>query len=248
MAVVAKVILRGVSPEQYDAVRAEDGWLDRPPVGWLGHLTWWEGADCHIVDAWESEREIAAFEQRLGPVAVHAGVGTAPERDLHTAHEVFLPKRQVIAPTDTSMGMADNARMLRRGYEAFARGDIKAVLALFDPGMIWSTPDSVRFGGSYQGPAGVAEFFAHLRENFAELHVEPHTFVEQGDCVVVLGTHRGRAASGAAFEIPFVHVWTTRGGKAITFTEHLDTAKLNAVLAIPAQAGTAASEAPTPTG
>lgn len=55
MAVVVYVILRGVSPEQYDAIRAEVGWLENPPDGGYAHLTWWEGEDNHNVDAWESQ-------------------------------------------------------------------------------------------------------------------------------------------------------------------------------------------------
>ncbi len=58
MAVVAHVILRGVSPEQYNQVRAEVGWLERPPDGGISHVAWWEGGDNHNIDAWESE---AAF-------------------------------------------------------------------------------------------------------------------------------------------------------------------------------------------
>ncbi len=38
MAVVAHVVLRGVSPAQYDKVRAEVGWLERRPDGGLAHL------------------------------------------------------------------------------------------------------------------------------------------------------------------------------------------------------------------
>ncbi len=38
MAVVAHVVLRGVSPAQYDNVRAEVGWLERRPDGGLAHL------------------------------------------------------------------------------------------------------------------------------------------------------------------------------------------------------------------
>jgi hypothetical protein len=42
MTVIAHVVLRDVSQEQYDAVRAECGWLEDVPVGGLAHLTWWE--------------------------------------------------------------------------------------------------------------------------------------------------------------------------------------------------------------
>ena len=93
MAVVAHVILRGVSREQYDQVRAQVGWLEEPPAGGISHLTWWEGADCHNVDSWESEQAFAAFgAERLGPGIAKAGVQVEPEVTFHPAHEVFTPR------------------------------------------------------------------------------------------------------------------------------------------------------------
>jgi hypothetical protein len=93
MAVIAHVILRGVSPEQYDAVRAEAGWLESPPDGGYAHLAWWEGDDNHNVDAWESEAAFAAFgENTLGPAMAKLGVNAAPEVTFHAAHEIFTPR------------------------------------------------------------------------------------------------------------------------------------------------------------
>lgn len=93
MAVVAHVILRGVSPEQYDAVRAEAGWLEDPPDGGYSHVAWWEGGDNHNVDAWESEEAFHAFgENRLGPAMAKLEINVAPEVTFHPAHEVFAPQ------------------------------------------------------------------------------------------------------------------------------------------------------------
>ena len=39
MTVIAHVILRGVTPDQYDAVRAKTGWLEQVPDGGIAHLT-----------------------------------------------------------------------------------------------------------------------------------------------------------------------------------------------------------------
>jgi ketosteroid isomerase-like protein len=128
----------------------------------------------------------------------------------------------------------DNTGLLRSAYESFARGDVPAVLAFFDDGLVWYTPDTVRFGGTYAGPAGAGEFFSHLPENYAELAVVPEQFVEQGDVVVVIGTLRGRTQAGVNFELPFAHVWTVRNGKALSFTEFFDTVKLNGYLGLPA--------------
>jgi hypothetical protein len=91
MAVIAHVVLRSVSRDQYDRVRAEAQWLQRAPVGGLAHLTWWDGNDCHSVDAWESEAAFGAFgAERLAPAMQRAGVSVQPEVTFHPAHEVFL--------------------------------------------------------------------------------------------------------------------------------------------------------------
>jgi hypothetical protein len=93
MAVVAHVILRGVTREQYDAVRAEVGWLERTPEGGLSHVTWWEGDDCHNIDGWESEAAFNTFgQERLGPGMAKVGVNVQPEVTFHPAHEVFTPR------------------------------------------------------------------------------------------------------------------------------------------------------------
>ena len=93
MAVVAHVVLRGVTREQYNRVRAEAGWLERPAQGGYSHVTWWEGNDCHNIDAWENEAAFTAFgSDRLGPAMAKLGIAVAPEVTFHPAHEVYAPR------------------------------------------------------------------------------------------------------------------------------------------------------------
>jgi hypothetical protein len=92
MAVIAHVVLAGVTTQQYDAVRDACGWLDDNPTGGLAHFSWWEGADSHNMDAWESEEAFNRFaEDRLGPAMAKVGVDVEPKLTFHPAHEVFLP-------------------------------------------------------------------------------------------------------------------------------------------------------------
>lgn len=240
MAVIAEVTLRGITPEQYDAIRERTGWLEREPEGGLAHLTWWDGADCRNVDGWESEAAFETFgEQRLGPAMADLGLDVRPDVTFHPAHEIVTTRRAVVTATPAPVRPAvDNASLVRSAYAAFAAGDIPAVLAMLAPDMDWYTPDTVSFGGRCSGPAGVGQFFSRLAENFVELSVEPETFVQSGDTVIVRGVHRGRTAADVAFELPWVHVWTVRGGAMTSFTEYLDTARLNAALTpgrVPAQ-------------
>ena len=97
MAIVAHVIVPGITKEEYDQVREAVGWLEEPPAGGLSHVTWWEGGDCHNCDAWESEETFNAFAQdRLGPGMAKAGVQSEPQVTFHPAHEVYLPQTVTI--------------------------------------------------------------------------------------------------------------------------------------------------------
>ncbi len=93
MAVIARIVLRGVSRDQYNAVRTEVGWLERQPTGGLAHLAWWEGSDNHNLDAWESEAACQTFAaERLGPAMGKLGITVEPEMTFYPAHEVYLPQ------------------------------------------------------------------------------------------------------------------------------------------------------------
>jgi ketosteroid isomerase-like protein len=224
VAVIAEVILRGITKEQYDAVRARTRWVEQAPDGGLGHLAWWEGGDCHGTDAWESEEAFQAFgEQRLGPAMAELGIDAPLEVTFHPAHEVYLPERALVTATGAPQ-RGGNAELTRQGYERFGTGDIAGVLALFDDELVWTTPASIRYGGVYRGPSGAGEFFSRLPQLYDELRVEPATFIDAGDVVVVEGMHHGRSTTGNAFDVPFVHVWHWRAGKATRFTEVMDSA------------------------
>ena len=224
MAVIAEVTLRGITKEQYDAVRERTRWVEEAPAGGIAHVAWWEGADCHGADAWESEEAFQAFgEQRLGPAMAELGIDAPLEVSFHPAHEVYLPQRSLITATPAPQP-ADNVALSRLGYERFAAGDIAGVLELMDDDLVWSTLPSLPFGGVYHGPSGAAEFFAKLPQLYSELAVTPETWFDAGDAVVVQGVHRGRTVNGTPFEAPFLHLWTLRDGKATGFTEVMDSA------------------------
>jgi hypothetical protein len=57
MAVVAHVVVPGITTEQYDQVREAVGWLDEPPACGLSHVTWWDGGDCHNILGSAVQRE-----------------------------------------------------------------------------------------------------------------------------------------------------------------------------------------------
>ena len=100
MAVIADLVLPGVSRDDYDRVRAAVDWLNQPPAGGISHVTWWEGEDCHNIDSWEDEAAMGAFiEQRLAPVMAELGIQVEPQVTFHPAHEIFAPQAVTITAT-----------------------------------------------------------------------------------------------------------------------------------------------------
>ncbi len=120
-----------------------------------------------------------------------------------------------------------NLEIVRRSYDAFARGDLDAVVADMDDGIEWQQAQGLPHGGTYHGIVAVrANVFDPLdRDWWSVFSAEPAEFLDAGAEVVVLGRYRGTAKeTGRGLDVPFVHVWSLRDGKAWRFRQFLDTA------------------------
>jgi ketosteroid isomerase-like protein len=127
----------------------------------------------------------------------------------------------------------DNLDVIRRGYDAFGRGDINTLLESFDEQVSWVTPGppELATSGRRTGRQEVAEFFVSVNELFDIQRFEPKDFLAQGDRVVVVGSETARARStGNVIEVDWVHVFTMRNGKVVAFQEFFDTAAVVAAL------------------
>jgi len=114
-----------------------------------------------------------------------------------------------------------------RSYEAFARGDMDAVLADMHPDIEWHQAQGLPHGGLYRGIDEVRRnvFDPLDRDWWAEFVVTPEQFLDAGAEVVVIGRYRGVAKqTGRTLDVPFVHVWTFRDELAVRFRQFLDTA------------------------
>jgi len=111
-----------------------------------------------------------------------------------------------------------NAELLRSGYEAFAAGDVPAVLALFSEDIIWHAPGRNPISGDYTGHNEVVGFFQTLGERSnGTFHLVVHDIVDSGeDKVVALVTETGER-NGISLHSSSVHVWRMHDGKAASF-------------------------------
>ena len=131
------------------------------------------------------------------------------------------------------MSEQDNIDVVRKGYEAFGRGDMNGLLAQFDADIEWRTPGPADLptAGDRRGHAGVQEFFQNLFAIVDIQRFETTQFVAQGDTVMVIGEDTSRVkATGTTLEFRFVHAFTVRNGKVVAFDEYTDFSPLVAEL------------------
>lgn len=119
-----------------------------------------------------------------------------------------------------------NVDIVRRSYDAFARDDMDGVLGDMHQDIVWEQAQGLPHGGVYHGLAAVRRnIFDPLdRDWWEEFSAAPDEFLDAGETVVVSGRYRGVAKqTGKLLDVPFVHVWTLRDGKAVRFRQFLDT-------------------------
>ena len=120
-----------------------------------------------------------------------------------------------------------NLELVQRSYEAFARHDMDGVVADMDPAIEWHQAQGLPHGGLYRGLDEVRRnVFDPLDADWwDEFSADPDELLDAGNEIVVLGRYRGVAKrTGRVLDVPFVHVWTIREGKAVRFRQFLDTA------------------------
>jgi hypothetical protein len=118
-----------------------------------------------------------------------------------------------------------NLNSVQGVYDAFAKGDIPAVLGFLSSDVDWTEAEGFPYGGTYTGPDAVLEgVFMKLGTEWESFAAVPDEFIDGGDSVVVLGKYRGTyKATGKSFQANFAHVWKVRDGKAVRFVQYVDT-------------------------
>jgi ketosteroid isomerase-like protein len=113
-----------------------------------------------------------------------------------------------------------NADLIRRAYDAFSRGDMEGVFALFAKDILWHVPGRGPLSGDYRGHVEVQGFFQHFMElSSGTFRLQVDHILAEGDLVVVLCTDKAQRGNLSKTSQQ-VHVWTVRDGYAATFREY----------------------------
>jgi hypothetical protein len=120
-----------------------------------------------------------------------------------------------------------NVALVRGLYDAFARGDIPAVLGAMSPDIVWNEAENFIYsdGNPYRGPEAILSgVFARLGGEWDGFAAVPEQFLDAGDTVVMLGRYGGTyKATGRSLDAWMAHVWRIEDGKAVAFRQLVDT-------------------------
>ncbi len=127
-----------------------------------------------------------------------------------------------------------DAEVVEEIYEAMAGRDYDRLFSLVDESVVITQDDRLPWGGRHEGHDGVVLFAAALT-GAIDSAVTHEMLFGADDEVIQVGRTKGTVvATGVAFDIPEVHRWTIRDGKAVKAHFAIDTSAMLAVLAAPA--------------
>ena len=122
---------------------------------------------------------------------------------------------------------AENVETVKGIYQAFATGDVPAVLAALSPDIEWNEAENFPYadGNPYHGPDAVLNgVFARIGGDWDGFAVDPSEFLDAGDTVVMTGRYTGtHKATGRPMNPWVAHFWTFADGKAVQFQQLVDT-------------------------
>ncbi|MFL5624849.1 MAG: nuclear transport factor 2 family protein [Ktedonobacteraceae bacterium] len=125
---------------------------------------------------------------------------------------------------------------LRRGYEAFSRGDIQGAVDAVDPDpdILWIEPEDFYAGGTYRGRQGVAEYLTLSYESSEKVQSLPEEILEVGDKIVVFVHFQAwPKGGGQPREGRIADVYTVQGGKIVQMQAYSDPEEARRAVGIP---------------
>jgi ketosteroid isomerase-like protein len=113
---------------------------------------------------------------------------------------------------------------LRRGFEAFARGDVGPVLRQLDPDVEWHPAIAPVLGvEAIRGRDAVEKFLTSdlVDEGFDDFRAEPLEYEDLGDAVLVTTRYTGRGEStGLAIDQTFASLYRFREGRMVSMRDY----------------------------
>jgi ketosteroid isomerase-like protein len=110
----------------------------------------------------------------------------------------------------------DNVETVRRGYEAWNRGDLDGVRAIYAPDVTASAGALWPAAGEVSGAEAIIEAFASIFATFQRSELVAEEFIERGESVIVPTRWRGTLPdSDSVIEQRVVAAYRLQGGRVV---------------------------------
>jgi uncharacterized protein len=120
--------------------------------------------------------------------------------------------------------MADSdVQVVEQIYAAMAASDLVRVFELIDPSCVITQDARLPWGGRYEGHDGFATFGLKLRATITSAVTTDAMFMADRE-VIQMGRTKGTVVGAdSSFDVPEVHRWTIRDGRAVAAHFSIDT-------------------------
>jgi ketosteroid isomerase-like protein len=115
-------------------------------------------------------------------------------------------------------------------YAAMAEKDLERLFSFIDAAAVVTQDPAVPWGGRHEGHDGFATFALALTGTIDSKVTTDAMFTADGDVIQVGRTRGTVVATGAPFDVPEVHRWTIRDGKAVAAHMSIDVPAMLAAL------------------
>lgn len=125
----------------------------------------------------------------------------------------------------------DNVTLMKNLYDAFARGDIAAVLGAMSPDIRWHQAEGNPYmptGQAWVGPDAVLNnLFTRIGAEWDGFTIHIKSFYGAGESVIVEVRYSGTyKPTSKSIDAQACHVWDLKDGKVARFQQYVDTAQL----------------------
>ena len=129
---------------------------------------------------------------------------------------------------------AENVAAVKATYDAFAAGDVPAVLGAMSPEIVWHEAENFLYAdrNPYLGPEAVLTgVFGRIATDWDGFAAVPKEMLDAGDTVIVLGRYNGTyRATGRTLDAQLAHVWRVADGRIVGFQQYTDTLQADRVV------------------
>ena len=121
------------------------------------------------------------------------------------------------------MGADENLAIVRRGYEAFNKGDLETLTEIFDEDAAWHLPGRSSLAGDHEGRDAAFAYFARLgQESGGTFQAEVQALIAD-DADRVVGIQRSTAErNGKRLGVGDCIVFQLKDGRVIDGRDHID--------------------------